>query len=188
MNRNSRTVIMVEVALTVAMSAVLHFVSIWQMPMGGSVSLDMLPIIVLAVRRGPAVGILAGALFGVVDYIIEPFFVTWVQIALDYPVAYGLVGLAGLAAPAWRRAIASGRTLDSMWAVAALACVIGVAARFAAHFTSGVIFFASNAPAGTPGWAYSVLYNGMYLVPAALLIFIPVVLLLPGLERAVPSR
>jgi len=179
---------MVEIALTVALSAALHFVSIWQMPMGGSVSLDMLPIIVLAVRRGPGVGILAGALFGVVDYFIEPFFVTWVQIALDYPVAYGLVGLAGVVAPLWRRALNQGRSLDGMWPVAALACLIAVTARFAAHFTSGVIFFASSAPAGTPVWAYSALYNATYLVPAALLIFIPAALLLPGLERAVPSR
>jgi thiamine transporter ThiT len=37
-------------------------------------------------------------------------------------------------------------------------------------------------------WAYSALYNATYLVPAALLIFIPAALLLPGLERAVPSR
>ena len=158
------------------------------MPMGGSVSLDMLPIIVLAVRRGPAAGILAGALFGVVDYFIEPFFVTWVQIALDYPVAYGLVGLAGIAAPLWRRAIDSGRGLEGMWPVSALACLVAVAGRFAAHFTSGLVFFATYAPVGQSAWAYSALYNATYLVPAALLIFIPAALLLPGLERAVPSR
>ena len=179
---------MVEVALTVALSAALHFVSVWQMPMGGTVSLDMLPIIVLAVRRGPGVGILAGALFGVVDYFIEPFFVTWVQIALDYPVAYGLVGLAGIVAPLWRRALRAGRPLDGMWPVAALGCLVGVVARFAAHFVSGVVFFASNAGVGQSVWAYSALYNATYLVPAALLIFIPAALLLPGLERAVPSR
>ena len=43
----SRTRVVVEIALTVALAAVLRRFAVWQMPFGGSVSLEMLP------PRGP---------------------------------------------------------------------------------------------------------------------------------------
>ena len=51
-------------------------------------------------------------------------------------------------------------------AVAVPWMVLGAAARFGAHFVSGIVFFGSNAPAGTPVWIFSALYNLSYVVPS----------------------
>ena len=64
-----------QVGITVALAVVLNLMPVFKMPQGGSVSLDMVPIFFLAFYRGPMVGILAGAVFGLVDYTIDPFFV-----------------------------------------------------------------------------------------------------------------
>ena len=48
----------------------------------------MVPIFVLALRRGLVPGMIAGAVYGCVDLLIDPFVVHPVQLLLDYPVAY----------------------------------------------------------------------------------------------------
>jgi len=194
---------MVEIALTVALAAVLHFVRIWQMPAGGSVSLEMLPILVLGLRRGALAGLIAGALFGVVDYFIEPFFVHWVQLFLDYPLAFGAAGgLAGLVTPLWRRFVAAGRTASAVGWIVPLAVVLGATGRYVMHFVSGVVFFATTAMGGPlangqsafgSGTAllaasgYSAIYN-LYVPISAVACLIAMLAIMPTLEKAVPTR
>jgi thiamine transporter len=199
----TRTRVLVEISLTVALAAALHFVRVWQMPAGGSVSLEMLPILVLGLRRGAAAGMAAGALFGVVDYFMEPFFVHWVQLFLDYPIAFALVGgLAGVWTPLWRRLMAAGRTtLAVSWVVPA-AVVLASLGRYVAHFASGVVFFAtavmggpladgqsalSSAGALGAAAAYSAIYN-LYVPISAAACLAAMLVLMPVLEKAVPPR
>lgn len=183
-SRRIRT--MTEVALTVALAAALNPIQLWQMPMGGSISLQMIPIIVLALRRGPAAGLLAGALYGGVDYLIEPYAVHWIQVLLDYPVAFALVGCAGFLSAPWRAANRRGDVrMQGVYVVAA--ALIGGAARFLASWVSGFVFFSEYAPAGQPAWIYSAAYNAFYIVPSALIAAVVAVLLLLALEKAVPS-
>ncbi len=186
----SRSLALVEAALSVALAAVLHFVRIWQMPAGGTVSLEMLPIIVVAVRRGPLVGIAAGALFGVVDLFLEPYVVYWAQFLLDYPIAFGALGLAGVVRPmllvSRRRAGAQAVTLAAGAAI--LGTLIGGSARFLAHFLSGILFFAANAPKGQPVAVYSAVYNASYLLPSLIACAAIAAVLLPVLQRAVPVK
>jgi thiamine transporter len=196
----SRTRILVEIALTIALSAVLHFVKVWQMPAGGSVSLEMLPIFVLALRRGIGPGLIAGALFGIVDYFLEPFVVHWIQFFLDYPIAFAAVGLAGLWTPLWRGAIDKGRATAAVAWVVPAAVVTGALGRYIAHFLSGVVFFATVAgggplPNGTSAFAtghalqlamvYSAVYN-LYVPISAIACLILAVILVPTLEKVVP--
>ena len=47
---------------------------------------------------------------------------------------------------------------------------MGTVLRCAAHVISGVVFFAEYAPEGTPVLLYSLLYNGSYLLPEAVLV------------------
>ncbi len=42
---------------------------------------------------------------------------------------------------------------------------VGIAARFCSHLVSGVLFFASYAPAGVSPFVYSAVYNGGFLIP-----------------------
>lgn len=179
----NRTRILVEVALTVALAVVLNLVKLWRMPYGGDVSLEMLPILVLAMRRGWRPGVLAGALYGVVSLMFGAVVVHWAQFVLDYPLAYAVVGAAGVFAPVVRRARDADRAYLG-WIVAAVGT--GSLLRFAAHFASGLVFFGQYAPAGQPVWLYSLLYNGSYMVPAAVLCAVAAALILPALEKAAP--
>jgi thiamine transporter len=180
--------VLVEIALCVALAAVLQWWHIrlpWNIA-GGSVSLSMLPIFVLALRRGFLPALAAGLAFGVIDYFIEPFFVAPIQLLLDYPVAYAAIALAGLGSAAWKKASNGGHVLTASF-IAAAAILVGSAGRFASHFVSGIVFFGSNAPAGQPVAVYSALYNLSYVLPSALLCGAAALIVLPALEAAVPA-
>jgi thiamine transporter len=141
-----------EMGIAIALAAVLHLVKLWEMPQGGSITLGtMVPLFVIALRRGPAVGAVTGAVYGLLEgWIISGgrFFYHPVQVILDYPLAFGVLAVAGF----FPRYPAFGVTL-------------GALARYVAHVVSGVVFFAQYAPAGQPVWLYSLGYNIAYLGP-----------------------
>jgi thiamine transporter len=166
--------VLTEAALAVALAFVLGLIKVWKMPFGGSISLEMVPLILLALRQGPWVGILAGAAYGLLDLATPPVFAVHpVQVLFDYPLAFGVLGLAGLFEPTVRGAI--------------LGTIVAVLARFFCHFVSGVVFFASYAPEGWNPYLYSAAYNAAYLVPSLIIALVAVVALLRALEGAQPS-
>lgn len=181
-----RLVIMAEIALTLALAYVLGWLKLWQMPQGGDVSLAMLPIFVLALRRGLPVGLTAGALYGVVDLMHPPLYIVhWAQFFLDYPLAFMAVGLAGLFAAPLSRQAAAGRWGRAVWSAIVPGIALGALGRFLFHLVSGAIFFAEYAE-GQPVWAYSAGYNSYVFVSAALCA-VAAVFILPVLDRTVPS-
>jgi thiamine transporter len=179
----TRTRILVEIALSVALAAVLSLVKLWRMPYGGDVSLEMLPILVFALRRGWRPGVVAGVLYGAVSLMFGAVLVHWAQFVLDYPLAYAMVGLAGAFAAVVRRSLVAGRGY-AWWIAASVA--VGALARFVVHVVSGLVFFGQFAPAGQPAWLYSLLYNGSYMIPTTLLCAIAAGLIVPRLEKEVP--
>ena len=111
--RSERVRLLAEIALTVALCAVLKLWRI-QLPWnfaGGDISLVMLPVLVLALRRGVMPAAVAGAAFGVVDFFFEPFVVAPIQVLLDYPVAFALLSVAGFGARQYRSLLNSGRRM-----------------------------------------------------------------------------
>lgn len=155
-----RTGTAAETAVAIALAAVLSLVRV-KLPhlvYGGSVSLHTLPILFLSLRRGPRAGILAGAAYGVVNFVMTPYFVHPVQLVLDYPAAFASLGLAGLAASAG----------SGPWTIAAAAAGASLA-RLGSHVLSGVVYFGHLAPEGTPVWKYSLLYNASYMLPETLI-------------------
>jgi thiamine transporter len=159
-----QTKVLTEAIAMVALGGVLHFISgfipFLQMPQGGRVTLAaMVPVLFFALRRGPRVGVLAGVVFGLVVLVEEPFIYHPVQFLLDYPLAFGSLGLAGF----FRK-------------LPVLGVAVGIGGRFLCHFTSGVVFFATYAPAGMNPALYSAIYNAWYLIPeliiSAVVIFV----------------
>ena len=108
----------------------------------------MVPILWLALRRGPRIGLFAGAVYGLVQLAVMPQIYYPTQVLLDYPLAFGCLGLAGF----FRKRAITG-------------VVISVTGRFIMHLVSGAFFFASWAPEGMNPWVYSALYNGSYMLP-----------------------
>jgi len=167
------TRVLTEAALAVALSFVLGFIVLFKMPFGGSVSLEMIPLIILALRQGWRVGVVAGTAYGLLDLVIDPYVVHPLQLLLDYPLAFGALGLAGLFKPTVRGAV--------------LGATVAVFARFVCHFLSGVIFFASYAPEGWNPYLYSAAYNAAYLAPSLAIAIVVTVVLLKALQGAQPS-
>ena len=157
----TRTAVIVEAGMIIGLAAVLSLISFARLPMGGKLSLEMLPIYFFAFRHGWKAGVFAGFLFGLVLMIIDPMFVHPVQIVMDYPLPFMLVGFAGFFE-------------KKMW----LGMIIGGAGRFACHFLSGIVFFGAYAPEGMPVWQYSLIYNSIYIPPQVIIsmILVPVVL------------
>jgi len=141
-----------EIGVAIALAAVLHLVKLWEMPQGGSITLGtMVPLFIVALRRGPTVGVLAGALYGIFEgWVLSggKFFYHPVQVILDYPLAFGLLGVAGF----FPRYPAFG-------------VAVGATARYVSHVISGVVFFSQYAPKGQPVWLYSLGYNAAFLGP-----------------------
>jgi thiamine transporter len=182
--RERRTRLLLEIALTIALATVLSMLTIWRMPQGGSVSLGMLPLFVLAFRRGLAPGLVAGALYGLVDLMINPYVVHWAQLILDYPLAYLLVGLAGVVSV--RLMASGGQQPDRRFiSLVATGITIGALGRYLAHVLSGVIYFSEFAPAGQPVWLYSALYN-LYVPVSAAGCFVAAIVVVPALARILP--
>jgi thiamine transporter len=160
------TKILAEIIIFVAMGGALAYVShsFFSLPQGGSINLGMVPIFWLTLRRGPKIGIFAGAVLGVVDLAIEPFVVHPIQFLLDYPLAFACLGLAGFF-----------RGFSRVGPVVGVA--VGGAGRFLCHFTSGVVYFANYTPAGMSPIVYSILYNGGYMLPSIIICAVVIVLL-----------
>ncbi len=153
-----QTRILAEIVVFVALAGALALVShlFFALPQGGSINIGMVPIFWLALRRGPKIGIFAGAVFGIVDLVIEPFVVNPAQFILDYPLPFACLGLAGFF-----------KNFRLPGAIAGV--VVGGTCRFLSHFASGVIYFPQFAPEGMSPVVYSILYNGTYMVPSIII-------------------
>ncbi|MDR2519688.1 MAG: energy-coupled thiamine transporter ThiT [Eubacteriaceae bacterium] len=122
----------------------------FQMPQGGAVTLcGMLTLYLASHLFGPRVGILAGACYGLLDFLFSPYAYSPAQVLIDYPFAFGAIGAGGLVRNA-KGGLYTGYAL-------------GVFGRFLASFASGALFFASYAPEGIGPIAWSAYYNGAYL-------------------------
>lgn len=182
-NTSWTTRMLTEGAICIALSFVLGLIKMFPMPQGGSVTAgEMIPLIVFAMRYGAGKGVIVGALYGLLDMMIGGSIYHPVQAILDYPLAYGLLGLAGLFSQEFKRTKSIAPILKG--------AAIGVLGRFICHVLSGVIFFAEYTPEGMNSWAYSIGYNGSFLGVEFLITVLIIFLLrnvltrdLPGAER-----
>ena len=143
------TKIIAEIVVFVALATVLSHIKIFSLPQGGSVTAaSMTPILWLALRRGPKLGLFSATVYGLVQFAVDvPYIAHPAQVLLDYPIAFGMLGLAGFFQ---KRPF--------------IGVIMGVIGRFLAHFLSGFVFWAMYAPEGMHPVIYSALYNGSYLL------------------------
>lgn len=136
---------------------------------GGSVGIAMLPIIILAIRRGPLVGFLAGLVTGVLQMlggfyaISSTWYKVMFQVLLDYTLAYAICGLfAGIF-----KYTLSGENKKHDLIMIIIAAFVGGIGKYLCHVLAGY-FFWPNEIWGGP-LAYSILYNGIYMLPSTIL-------------------
>lgn len=165
-----------ECAVLVALSLALMPIEIPGPAFGGDIDLVMIPLFILAYRNGAIYGIASGAVFGFLKCLIGGG-IGWglPSVLLDYVVAYAAVGVAGF-------------FKNRFWAIE-LSTFIGCFARFIIHFISGITIYAIAAPTDVAGMTignpmlYSVVYNGLYMLPNTVIAIVVMCLLRYPLER-----
>ena len=152
-----RTVRMIcEGAIMVALSLVLGLIKVFELPNGGSITLEMLPLLLFCTRWGIKNGFLACFAFGILQVFVQSAVAYgWQSILLDYVLAFGVMGVAGLGC---------GRKGGIFWG-----SVLGAAARFVVHYISGITIYKILAPTELFGTVfdnpslYSFVYNFSYV-------------------------
>jgi thiamine transporter len=189
---NKNVLFLVEVAIFSALAMLLDIFSsmlslkIW--PQGGSISIAMVPVFLLAFRWGIKGGLLSGLLLGALQIITgQAYIFTPVQAFLDYIAAFTVLGLAGLTASQVVNSVKT-RSKGKLITFVVIGTLIGSLLRFLAHFVGGIVFFGQYAPEGTPVWLYSLLYNGSYMVPGFIVSAIIIVILFSTSPRLVIPR
>lgn len=144
-----------EGALLIAAALVLGYLPpLFELPQGGSVNLEMIPICLFIIRWGLKDGLIGCTAFGILSVFVQGAVgYGWVSILLDYVVAFGVVGIGG---------IFRGKVVP--------ATVLGFFCRFVIHFISGITVYKILVPTELFGltfvnpWIYSLAYNGSYIV------------------------
>jgi thiamine transporter len=156
-------------AVALALAMVCSMIKFANMPMGGSVTLfSMLFVTLIGYWYGPYVGIMTGVAYGLLQFVTEPIFYTLPQMLIDYPLAFGALGLSGFFS-------------NKKYGLQA-GYITGVIGRYIFAIISGVVFFGAYAPEGTPAIVYSLTYNATYLVPEAVITLI--IISLPPVSKA----
>ena len=168
-----------------------------EMPFGGQITLvSMLPVVLISYRHGVKWGLVAGAAYAMLEMAIgaktvaaafQPGYFgdgimllnAFVMCVLDYLVAFTALGLGGC----FRNRI------ENRGAALLCGSLVALSARYLAHVISGYILFSGWAEwfftqDGFPAWGanlvaslgpqglglvYSLVYNGMYMIPEILI-------------------
>ncbi len=157
-------------AMAIALAMVASIIKLWDMPMGGSVTLfSMLFIVLIGNWYGISMGLSTALAYGILQLVIDPYIISFPQLLLDYIFAFGALGIAGVFAKK-QNGLQKGYLL----------AVLG---RFIFSTLSGYIFFPTFMPEFfNSAIVYSMCYNGAYLGAEAILTLI--VISLPPVSKA----
>lgn len=174
-------------AVLIALSAVLSLVRVYDLPLGGSITLlSMLPVCVIAICYGTRWGLFCSVLYAFVQILLDlgklmGYGMTpqiWIgSLIFDYIIAFGSLGISG----AFRK--------RGTWGICSGICV-SMFLRFLSHFISGSILFGTFAPEGWNIYLYSLCYNGSYMLPEMILTVVGACLLfrLPQVKKMIRER
>ena len=182
-------------AVFIALATVLSLIKIWNMPLGGSVTLlSMLPIVMLSCMLGVKWGMASSfvysliqlafgiAIDGILGWGLTPVMLIG-TIMLDYVLAFSVLGIAGIFRKTGIIGVAAGT-------------VMALFLRFVSHFLSGFVIFKNleqfeifgsvitNRPV-----LYSICYNGFYMLPEIIITTIGAVLIFntPQIKKLIES-
>lgn len=162
--RRNNLVRLAECSVMLALAVVLSMVKVWEMPMGGSVTLlSMLPICLVAVKYGIKGALPTAFLYSVIQLFMGiasgNVFVycttaatTAICALFDYIVPFTVPGFSGIFK----------KKLGNIGILLGIALMITV--RFCCHYITGVVIWGQWAEGMSP-YLYSLIYNGQYMLP-----------------------
>ena len=160
-------------AMAIALATVTSMIKLFEMPMGGSVTLfSMLFIVLIGYWYGLGGGLTVAIAYGVLQLLLDPYILSFPQMLVDYILAFGALGLAGIFHNS-KHGLIKGY-------------IVAVLGRYFFAFLSGWIFFGMYAPDNFPNAVvYSLAYNGSYLGAEALITLI--VIAIPPVAKALQT-
>lgn len=173
---HSKTRVLAEAGVAIAIAYVLSLIVIYHMPQGGSVkAASLVPLMIFSYRWGGKKGIFTCLVYGLFHFLLgQKYTIHYLSIILDYLVGYGVIGVCG-----FFRDTKVGLILGSFTAIAL---------RWCASVVSGAVVFASYAPAGQNPWIYSMAYNATYMIPDGIVNMVILVFLYEATKRNLPAK
>ena len=159
----SKTRMLTEAAIMLALATVLSIIKILELPYGGSVTVAcMLPVIIISYRHGVKYGLLVAFVYGVIQQLFGlktlSYVTTWQSVVavilLDYIIAFTVIGLGGLF-----------RKVSSQSYGLLLGTFLVCALRFLCHVISGATVWAGLSIPTNAALIYSIGYNATYMIP-----------------------
>lgn len=147
-------------AISIALSFALSYAKLFKLPQGGSVTFaSLLPLMIYCCMFGARRGLIVCTIYGVLQALQDPFIIHPMQFLLDYPLAFGLIGVSGIF-------MEKGVFKDKKVVAFLLGGVLAVVLRYACHVCSGVFAFADYADLDKydTAIAYSMAYNSFAFV------------------------
>lgn len=170
---NSRKLAFCAIALAIAF--VTSYIKFLPMPYGGTLTLcSMLFIVLTGYWYGPFIGIIVGFVFGILQFIQEPYVLTIFQVCCDYFFAFAALGFAG-----FYRNYKNGLTIGY---------IFGILARGAFHVLGGYLYWMEYMPENFPknlAVIYPFVYNYSYILGEGILTLI--IINIPAVKKALES-
>lgn len=159
-------------AVAMALAFVTSYLKIFTLPWGGSVTLcSMLFIVLVANWYGVGTGITVGLAYGILQFIQEPYVLSFFQVCCDYILAFASLGVAGFFAKQSHGLLKG--------------YIVAVIARGAFHALGGYLYWMSYMPDNFPKSLtaiYPIVYNYSYLLAEGIITVI--VISIPAVSKA----
>lgn len=157
--RSSSTKIWVEGTIMAALAMVLSFIPL-SIGSSFSISLGQIPLAVYTFRRGTKPALLAAFIWGILHFPTgQTYFLSLIQVLIEYPIAFTFAGFTGLTAAKVRQAVLE-KDQGNAQAQIVVGVLIGAIARYFWHFVAGVAFWGSYALWGMNPVIFSAVMNG----------------------------
>lgn len=143
-------------AVAMALAFVLSYARLFKLPNGGSITFaSLLPLMIYCCMFGTRRGLIVCSLYGVLQALQDPYIIHPMQFLLDYPLAFGLVGVSGIF-------MEKGVFKEKKILAFLLGGVVAVLFRYICHVCSGTFAFAEYTDFKA-ALAYSLGYNATYV-------------------------
>ena len=146
-------------AMAIALAYVTSYLKLFSLPWGGSVTLcSMLFIVLIGNWYGVQTGIFAGLAYGIMQFLQEPYVLSFFQVCCDYILAFAALGVAGFFAKSSHGLLKG--------------YIAAVIARGAFHALGGYLYWMDYMPENFPQSlkaVYPIVYNYSFLLAEAVI-------------------
>ena len=146
-------------AMAIALAYVTSYLKLFSLPWGGSVTLcSMLFIVLIGNWYGVQTGIFPGLAYGIMQFLHEPYVLSFFQVCCDYILAFAALGVAGFFAKSSHGLLKG--------------YIAAVIARGAFHALGGYLYWMDYMPENFPQSlkaVYPIVYNYSFLLAEAVI-------------------